>query len=181
MVYMRNCLIDKALYATITEKLHHRTENIKHRVGIEMLKRHEPASESKTLMGIKRSARQIGRKQSQQPAAVVCHKRKVAETVGMVVHIVAVMQKSSVFRQCHESVPFLFVSRCISSYRNHILYFFFNHCSGFSFSRSLRISKCNKARFSSSISVNTLPRVCPISTVSPVLTLMSASPAYIVR
>ena len=45
-----------------------------------------------------------------------------------------------------------------------------SHACGLSFSRSLRISKWSRVRFSSSMSENIRPMACPVFTLSPVLT-----------
>lgn len=97
MVDMRDSLIDKPPDSIITQKRHHHAEHFKHRVSIEMLQRHKPSSESKALMRIKRFAGNIRREQSQQPSAVESHQREVAETVGMVVHVITIMQECGIF------------------------------------------------------------------------------------
>ena len=61
----------------------------------------------------------VARQQAIEFTTPVHHQRKVCETVGMIVHVVAVEEEGSILRLSHEMVPFFLAVGCIGYYLEH--------------------------------------------------------------
>ena len=61
-----------------------------------------------------------GRQQSIEPSLAIEHQRVVGKSVGMIVHVAPVEKEGSIFRRCHELVPFVSHRGCISPDFQHL-------------------------------------------------------------
>ena len=66
---------------------------------------HDKSAIGKPLMGIQHAADNICRQHRVEPVFEVEHERVVAETVAVVVHVIATEQESTVLRAVYEVVP----------------------------------------------------------------------------
>ena len=95
-------------FAKQPERLNHRQTRAHHQSAI-----------GEAIVRAECIARLVGRQDSHQTAIIVEHQRMILEAVGMIVHIAAVEEKSSILRRCHKLIPLIGLLRGISLYLEH--------------------------------------------------------------
>ena len=114
----RNGLVNDATDALLTQKIvdfaEQHADFFRRGLG-----RHHQAAVSQSLMAVKRAVTLVGRQQRVERTVEIAEQRMVAESVGMIVHIAAVEEESSVLRLRHESVPFVGLIGGVSSDVKH--------------------------------------------------------------
>ena len=115
VVYPRYGLINKGV-ETLRHKVFDQQVKQLHHSGGRCRGVSDESAVGKSAVAHQRLAVFVGREQGVDPAFQIEHERKVAETVGVIVHVVAVEEERSVLRCGHKGVPFCLVFRRISPY-----------------------------------------------------------------
>ena len=121
MVNPGHGLVDNMTDGFGTQKLIDKLKDSAHFIGRSLLVGYQSAI-GKALMRPERITVHIGRQHRTDVALVQDDKGEVGKTVVMIVHIIAVEEKSALLRTCHKPVPLLSHITGVSLYFEHAIY-----------------------------------------------------------
>ena len=103
---MRHGLVNECVESVVCCKITGRFPHFKHRVHVGFVT-HQPAPVSKTAVRAEDGAFALGGQDGGDMSFFsACHKRKIGETVTVIVHVAAHMQECAVARGCNGGIPF---------------------------------------------------------------------------